>query len=133
MQQFALSVLVFFVVGCARQENRTEWPRELWPLEAAPEQHKLVFENEHIRVLRVENPPGGVAPAHVHIWPSVIIWDAPSSVRVRDASGNVLRETPAAKPGDVVWNQASEQPYSVENTGSELLRLYRVELKTAGR
>ena len=131
MTRHLLTALLLLATGCAHQAPRTEWPKELWPLAAAPEQHKVVFENEHVRVLRVENPPGGVAPSHVHVWPSIIIWDEPSSIRIRDADGNVLRDRPAAKPGTVVWNEPSDQPYSVENTGSELLRLYRVELKTA--
>jgi hypothetical protein len=52
-----------------------------------PEQHKVLFENAYVRVLRVTNPAGHVAPPHVHVWPSVVIMDEPADLVIRNENG----------------------------------------------
>ena len=46
-------------------------------VQAAPNSHKVVFENSLIRVLEVTVPPSGTAePMHHHRWPSFFLsWD----------------------------------------------------------
>ena len=130
MKPRVLSVvaLVLLLSGCTtpKGEKRTQWPEALLPLQAAPKQHKVIFENETVRVFEVFNPPGGVAPLHVHAVPSVLIIEEPARVRERNAAGEILREH---TPTGAQWAPPSSQPYSVENIDDMPIRLYRVELK----
>jgi uncharacterized protein (TIGR02246 family) len=102
------------------------------PLVAAPVQHKQVFENEYVRVFRVTNPPGGVAPNHVHIWPSVVIMDQPADLVVRNERGIVIGERKDAPPS-ISFDGPSKSPYSVQNVDDHPIRLWRIELKTLVR
>jgi hypothetical protein len=46
-------------------------------VQAAPESHKVIFENALVRVLEVTVPPNGkIEPMHHHRWPSFFLdWD----------------------------------------------------------
>ena len=48
----------------------TDWPwlDSLDALIAAPAQHRLVFENAHVRVLDTRIGPGERMPVHTHRW-----------------------------------------------------------------
>lgn len=50
------------------------WPDELDGVRAAPDSHKVLFENSTIRVLGVRVPPGTKEPFHNHRWPSIFIY-----------------------------------------------------------
>lgn len=50
------------------------WPASLDAIHAAPNSHKVLFENSMIRVLEVRVPPGTKEPFHVHPWPSIFIY-----------------------------------------------------------
>lgn len=66
------------------------WDDSLDALVAAPEQHRLVFENAHVRVLDTRIAPGERTPVHTHCWPAshyVVSW---SDFVRRDATGAVL-------------------------------------------
>ena len=80
-------------------------------------------------MFRVTNPPGGVAPAHVHILPSVVIMDEPASLIVRDENGSIRNEmTPEDLPL-VNFSGPSSSPYSVQNVDDHPIRLWRIEIK----
>ena len=42
---------------------------------AAPKHHKVIFENERLRVLEVTLEPNDEEPIHHHRWPSVFVFD----------------------------------------------------------
>ena len=42
---------------------------------AAPDQHRVLFEDEHVRVMEILLPPLAVEPVHIHALPSVIQGD----------------------------------------------------------
>lgn len=109
-----------------------EWPPELDALIAAPEHHKLLLENEHVRVLETLIPPGEKTAVHTHQNSSsnfFFSWD--DCVR-RDAEGNVLFDSKAAgvtlEPGATTW-QAPLPPHSLENVGTKPIHLISTELK----
>jgi len=77
-----------------------------------------------VRVFEVFNPPGGIAPLHVHAVPSFIIVDEPARVRERNAAGEIMREF---TPTGADWARPSDEPYSVENIDDKPIRLYRIE------
>jgi len=47
---------------------------------AAPNSHRVLLEDEKIRVLRVEVAPGGTEPVHDHRWPSVMYFEQPQPI-----------------------------------------------------
>ena len=53
------------------------WPRELDALTAAPQHHQLLFENEYVRVLDTNIPPGDTTNLHTRRYPAslyVVSW-----------------------------------------------------------
>jgi hypothetical protein len=107
------------------------YPPNLDALTAAPEQHRLLLENAHVRVLETKIPPGVTTPVHTHRWPAahhVVSW---SQFVRRDPSGTVLldtRQTDFGKNPQVLWGEALPA-HTVENVGSEMLHIVSVELK----
>jgi hypothetical protein len=109
-----------------------EWPDSLDALAAAPGFHRLVLENDEVRVLETRIGPGETVPVHTHRWPSVIHTLANGHVVRRDDEGRVLTDTRASgtppETGTTVW-VAPMPPHSVENVDSTEIRLLNVELK----
>src|SRR5918993_1503475 len=67
--------------------SRWPWPDSMDGVLAAPDSHRVLFENEHTRVLEVTIAPGEREPAHTHRWPRVS-WlepEGPHSVENIDA------------------------------------------------
>ncbi len=71
------------------------WDPNLDALVAAPGNHRLLYEDDAIRVLSVSVAPGEKEPVHHHRWPSVFVIDR--LVKLRDFDGEG-RENPAAHP-----------------------------------
>jgi hypothetical protein len=115
-------------------QNETDWP---WPdsldaLVAAPVHHKLVLENERVRVLDTHIPAGDVVPVHTHRWPAVYYTISGGDFVRRDGDGNVLFDTrihpnPTAVPARFI---ESLPPHSVENVGQSEIHLISVEMKS---
>ena len=106
------------------------WPDELDAVVAAPKHHRLLLENDRVRVLDTRIEPGETVPVHTHRWPAayrVLSW---SDFVRRDADGNVLADsrTSAASPPEAVWSEPLP-PHSLENVGSSVLHVVSVELK----
>ncbi len=51
------------------------WDPALDAVVAAPKHHKVLFENERLRVLEVTLAPQDEEPVHHHRWPSVFVLD----------------------------------------------------------
>jgi hypothetical protein len=101
---------------------------------AAPANHKLIFENENVRVLDVRIPAGATVPLHTHRWPSVICELSSGDFVRRDADGKVLLDTRIepiqATPLTVHWSPPLPL-HSVENVGETEIRVLSVEIKNA--
>lgn len=104
---------------------------------AAPGNHRVLLENDDVRVLAVEVNPGETEPIHEHRWPSVIHIQSPQPGRdVTYAwQDGKLREInrhtfPAGTPPPAIW-VPREEPHAVTNLGTAPFRLLRVELKRA--
>lgn len=105
------------------------WPDSLDALIAAPQYHKLLFENERVRVLEVRIGPGTFVPVHTHRWPSVIQTLRPGEFIRRDAEGKVLFDSrTAAKLPELAWTPPLT-PHSIENVGETEILLFTVEVK----
>jgi hypothetical protein len=106
------------------------WADELDALIAAPNHHKLVFENERMRVLDTRIPPGDIVPVHTHRWPGVYYTLQYSPFLRRDGDGNLLFDS-RTRPGPAPTANWLENlpPHSIENVGEVEVHLISVELK----
>ena len=108
------------------------WPEELDAVTAAGNYHKILFENERVRVLEVRIGRGQTVPIHTHRWPGALYTESWSDFVRRDEKGNVTfdsrRAGPPSNPGTAQWLEALP-PHSVENVGGADIRLISVELK----
>ena len=141
MRKLLPVVLLFGVaVAIGRAGSSTEKVADYFPLKAAPEYHKAVFENEFVLVLDVSIPAGATVPAHVHPWPAVFITLQPAHLVFRNLAAEVVREVRPPIGGTdrpkVEWRDADTEPASVANVDTKEQRALRVELKflaAAGR
>jgi hypothetical protein len=114
-------------------ESESHWDEGLDALAAAPAQHRLLLENEHVRVLDTRIEPGERTPIHTHRWPAahyVVSW---SDFVRRDAEGAVLVDTRAVSGTTIsraMWGDALA-PHSLENVGSGLLHIVSTEVKSS--
>jgi hypothetical protein len=94
-----LIVVLAATVFCAAHfrvygQDKTDFPDGYDAVQSAPNSHKVVFENEFVRVLEVTIPPPGMTePMHHHRWPSFFInWDTgggSSHIRYHRGDGTV--------------------------------------------
>jgi hypothetical protein len=109
-----------------------QWPAHLDALVAAPQHHKLLYENDRVRVLEVRIPRGETVPVHTHRWPAVLHLQSWSDHIRRDEAGRIVFDSRKAGPGPnmpaVVWCEPLA-PHSVENVGDAELLVLSIELK----
>ena len=72
-------------------------------VQAAPNSHKVIFENALVRVLEVTVPPSGVTePMHHHRWPGFFLsWDTGGKtphVRYHTGNGSIRDEPSREEP-----------------------------------
>lgn len=113
--------------------SASEWPwtGELDALVAAPDSHRLLFENDRVRVLEVVIAAGAREPEHTHRWPSVMIVDEPARIRYYERGVQAF-ESPARDiplPGHKAIWMDTEGPHSVENIDSSRYHALRIELR----
>ena len=113
------------------------WPDSLDAMRAAPENHKLVYEDNDVRILAVMLDGKKSEPIHTHKWKS-IIWIAKPIVpckinnyqkgdkgRLVKSDSLLIKEMPT-NLGQLI---GPEGPTSITNLGSESGVAYRVEFK----
>lgn len=113
--------------------NPADWPKEKDAVIAAPENHKILLENENVRVLEVTVLPGETEPVHSHRWPSVLYIQTAGDFIDRDGEGKIIfdsRQLPTPLKFPMTMWKDPEAPHSVENLSKTItLRLIRVETK----
>src|SRR5262245_10591079 len=72
-------------------------PLSLDGVTAAPEHHKVIFENERVRVVEFRVPPGEAVPAHTHRWPTVNYVIALSDFLSFDGNGDLKLDSRTGK------------------------------------
>ena len=93
------------------------------PAETNPDQYKVVFENERVRVLEYTDQPGTVTTPHAH--PDSVMYTL-SSFRRLIVQGDVQREV-ELQAGTIGWLPA--QQHHGENIGDTPSHAIFVELK----
>ena len=108
---------------------------EYWALDAltaAPAHHRVLLENDHVRVLDTAVEPGERTPVHRHDWPAVLQVVSWSDFVRFTPDGHVLadsrRDGLTAQPGALLWGQALP-PHYVENVGETVLHIIAFEIK----
>jgi hypothetical protein len=89
----------FYVYG----QDKSGFPDGYDAVQAAPNTHKVIFENEFVRVLEVSVPPPGTTiPMHHHRWPSFLLdWDTGGGsphIRYHRADGSVTDSPSTEEP-----------------------------------
>ena len=107
-----------------------DWPAELDALLAAPKHHRLVLENDLVRVLDTEIAPGERTPIHTHRWPAVHYIVSWSDFVRRNADGATLVDTRGGAPASGALWGSPLGPHSLENVGSTPIRVMSVEVKS---
>ncbi len=72
------------------ETDQAEWPPHLDALVAAPANHRLLLEDDAVRVLEVTVEPGERENLHHHRWPSIMVVLARPNYRNFDADGNEI-------------------------------------------
>lgn len=108
------------------------WPADLDGPVAAPDNHRVLFENDRVRVLETRIRPGETTPVHTHRRPSVLYIVSGSSFIRRDPSGAVMLDTSRLDPPfvmpKVLWSDFTPA-HTLENSGPDELFVIGVELK----
>ena len=94
------------------------------PIQVAPNNYKVVFENERVRVLSFHAAPGEKWGLHAHPDAVVISMSAYKVRNVVPGADPVVRD---AKTGNVLWIPA--RLHTGENAGSSDMDCILVELK----
>jgi quercetin dioxygenase-like cupin family protein len=101
-------------------------------MSAAPDHHRVLLENENVRVLDTQLGPGEQTPIHAHEWPAALYVISWSDFVRYDPEGRVLVDSKAMSvspsPGQAIWS-APLPPHFVRNVGGSDLRIIAVELK----
>ena len=97
----------------------------------APNYHRVIFENDQVRVLETTIAAGEKTPIHTHLRPTVMYVLSGSHFIRRDENGDTLMDTRAipdfALPS--VLFAESTPKHTIENTDSKALVVIGVELK----
>ncbi len=98
---------------------------------AAPDHHRVVFENGHVRVLETVVPAGDTTPLHTHLPRHLMVVVSGSHFTRRGADDEVLLDTraePAFSMPSYLWSDGTPA-HTLENTGQDEIRVISVELK----
>lgn len=130
-ETFASSHCVVLIQPGMTTQQPWPWPETMDALLAAPASHRVLLENDRVRVLEVAIEPRTREPGHTRQEVSVMIIEEPA--RIRYYAGGTLRFESQARSGSppgvrVRWMEP-EGPRSVENTGEHRYHAIRVELR----
>ena len=138
--------LAAFAAGVWAQNARQgggliwRWPDSMDSIHAAPKNHAVLFENDHVRLLEVVVQPGETEAMHGHKYPSVFMMDAPQPRVVNKnleddaADGNRPRPPRPPQEGEAQYPTCRamttpQAPHQVTNTETFPQHFYRMEFK----
>ena len=99
---------------------------------AAPDHHRILFENDRVRVVESRIPPGERTPVHRHLLPELLIVRSGTHLVRRDAAGAVVFDTRI--PGSfrlegIIWTDGTPELHTMENVGEDEVLVDVIELK----
>lgn len=112
------------------------WPEALDAAVAAPAHHRLLLENESVRVFETRINPGEKVPLHTHRWPATYYILSWGDFLRRDDQGEVTLDSrtldPQPQAGGAMW-AGPIGPHTLENVGNTPIHLISVESKNDQR
>jgi hypothetical protein len=106
---------------------------------AAPYSHRVLFEDDHVRVLESLLPPLASEPIHIHALPSVMMGDTGGGAGAKylyteykfegGKFVEVEKREVTPTPGFRTVYSGPEGPHAITNLGSVPMRLTRTEIK----
>ena len=141
--------LASFAAGLWAQSSATlqghpllwRWPDSMDSINAAPKNHKVLFENDHVRLLEVVVQPGETETMHGHKYPSVFMMDAPQPRTVNknleedgDGKGPPRDRPRPPQAGSSEYPTARamttpQPPHQITNADTFPQHFYRMEFK----
>jgi hypothetical protein len=113
--------------------NSADWPKELDAVIAAPKNHKILLENDKVRVLEVTVLPGEIENIHHHKWASVMHLTQAGHFINRDKNGNIILDSRTRKEQPVLpitFYKGPQAAHYVENLSDSIsMKLLRFEMK----
>lgn len=98
------------------------------PVVVAPQNHKVLLENERVRVIEFRSKPGDKIVMHEH--PAYIVYDIrPGRLKITKPDGT-SRTDPGDEAGEATWQEAGA--HALENVGDTETVALLVELKDGG-
>jgi hypothetical protein len=97
--------------------HETEWPPHLEALVAAPANHRVLLEDDAVRVLEVTVAPGERENLHYHRLPSIMVVLARPNYRNFDANGDEIPPsggTPADPRLPRALRLPPQRPHAIE-------------------
>jgi quercetin dioxygenase-like cupin family protein len=110
-----VAVAVLFLAGVALAQD---------PVQVDPKHHKVEFEDNQVRVLRITFPPGEKSVTHSHP-NAVAVFLTDSSLKQNVSAGNAPQGS--RKSGDVVWTEPFT--HTPENIGTKPIEVVLIEFK----
>jgi hypothetical protein len=98
------------------------------PIEKEPH-HKVVFENQEVRVIELVVPPRDTTLLHTHKAASVVVFLSTSSFAIQNLEQNPV--ITAVMPGDVAFRDYDKKPvaHTVWSADGTVFRCLVIELK----
>lgn len=106
---------------------------------AAPYSHRVLFEDEHVRILEINLPALATEPIHIHALPSVIMGETGgdgggkfryTQYRMEDGKFIEVSYSDIEPTGGfrAVWS-GPEGPHAITNIGQVSVKFTRIEIK----
>ncbi len=113
MQKLMVAIFVIFVIGCAEKPDDPV----LTSTDAAPDQYKVEFENDYVRVISVHYGPGESSAMHSHEpFVGVTLTGAQSVFTNLDGTSETR---PESFPGDLIDGDLSPHAVRSISTGDQ--------------
>ena len=130
---FSLAILI------AATTSASASAKDFDAVAAAPVSHRVLMEDDRVRVLRVEVAPGATEPVHDHRWPSVMYFEQPQPITYIEyklVNGRPVEtqrfDAPALKATQTGRGEP-EGLHAVMNRGVAPFVAVRVEFKNGSR
>ncbi|UII21302.1 hypothetical protein [Fulvivirga ligni] len=126
------------VMPSTKNEANWNWADSLDALKAAPESHKIVYEDSSVRILQVILEANQTEPMHVHEWKSVMWFThaTPMTYYKYNVKGDnfIIEDSiPIPQMPQEVLNHGdlmdAEGPHAIKNSSDQQGLAYRVEFK----
>lgn len=118
MRRISLLICVLVLAGAAA------FAQDVTTVAGGPETHKVVLDNDKVRVLDVHIPPGSKVGMHSHP-ANVSYYDSDGKMKVTLADGKTVVKD--LKAGTSAWSEPTT--HAVENVGTTEIHLVQTEMK----